>query len=117
VIWHDCICRVPPHHGADRDPDYEKGVDDTTTNPTQIEGGPPRTLKPIKHSSVKTCNTKVFVIFVCAVISVLLGCIISLVGETTAIYFGIAFLALGALLIVFSSFLARCLSDDGEETM
>jgi len=65
---------------------------------------------------VKTCNPKVFVVFVCAVLLVLLGCIVSLVGETTAIYFGIAFLAAGALLIILSSCCARCLSDE-EETM
>jgi len=86
-----------------------------------LEGGPPppkRTLKAVKHSSVKACNPKVFIIFVIAVLCVCVGVILSLVGGTTIIYFGIVFYGVGGLLIVFSTVLARCWSQQvGEETM
>lgn len=79
------------------DPDYQN--DDTTTTKQ------PRTAA---QSSFKTCNPKVFIIFVVACCSVVLGVILSLIGETTVVYFGISFLALGALMIILSTCLARC---------
>eukprot|EP01125_Pyxidicula_operculata_P001869 TRINITY_DN1174_c0_g1_i1.p2 TRINITY_DN1174_c0_g1~~TRINITY_DN1174_c0_g1_i1.p2 ORF type:complete len:126 (-),score=19.59 TRINITY_DN1174_c0_g1_i1:475-852(-) len=66
---------------------------------------PERTTRNVNPIS---CNPKVFAIFICAVFCIILGVALSLIGETTVVYFGISFLGLGALSIVFASFLARC---------